>query len=222
MQIKKKNNSYKLCQYIEQGKPYLACIKKSDKEKTTVLNYLNKELSISNNRIEFLPGRIPNQFAHNNQIIAYLKGLTIESNNLKKHVNIENLWEEFRKNKNDIKLEQIQKSIFKSTNIANYLGVKWALFDDKYFFKKTKIGYKTRKGDSVEEIKELVEAERKKNEDISNWVKKIKNKEQLDSDCIKILEKTAALGSKYELSNIADKILEQVIGDFKIHSNKKI
>ncbi len=222
MQIKKKNNSYKLCQYIEQGKPYLACIKNSDKEKTTILNSLNKELTISSNRIEFLPGRIPNQFSHSNQIIAYLKGLTIESNNLKKHVNIESLWEQFKKNKNDIKLEQIQKSIFKSTNIANYLGVKWALFDDKYFFKKTKLGYQTRKGDSVEEIKKLVEAEQKKKEEIANWVQQIRNKEQLDSDCIKILEKTSALGSKYELSNIAEKILAQVISDFKIHSNKKI
>ena len=129
MQINKKNSSYRLCQYLEQGKPFIACIKSSDKEKATILNASNKEFSINSKRIEFLPGKIPNQFKHNNQILAYLKGLTIESEKIKKSVNLETLWESHKNNSKEIRLEHIQKSLFKNTNVANFLAVKWALLE---------------------------------------------------------------------------------------------
>ena len=207
----KKSNTHqsglKLGEYQQHGKPSLVSILSESKGELTVVDAQNSEFPIAANRIFQLPGRVPPQFAHRSHMVSYLRELGRESNKIKENVRLDKAWETFKSHSREIPLEQIQKELFPNQNLANFLGVRWALLSDKFYFKRGKTGFSPRPGDSVESIKEAVLAQEKKRALIEEWAASIATK-SLDDQLINYLEKVATLGRKVEICSEIEDLIE--------------
>jgi len=167
----------KIIEFIEEGRFICAlCISKK-KNKIHVLTANNKEINISSNRVLFASKSIIDISRSRSELLGYLSKAEEEREKLKEEVNVKELWELVKDEKEIFKNEDLTQLVFgKEISDAHISAVIRALFEDKLYFKLKNGLFVPNTEEQIARIMHQKEEEKTKKELIekgSAWIKNV-------------------------------------------------
>ncbi len=208
-----------IVEYQQHGKSNIAITQSEQSGKWALINEQGSDVYLPPNRLTLLPGTTHQLPEDKTAIVNYLKTLSSEALELQKDINLEETWELFCKEVNEVSINDVVELLFGDLSQAPYLAVLRALLDDTIYFKRQKsnFSYEPRKAETVEKLKKQVEVERQKAEQqlllVNSIIERLKDKKSktpLPKE-ISLIEQLAIFGSKASNSKEAKQILEEVL-----------
>ncbi len=145
--------------YENDGTPILGIVLGWKKQRYQIWNDRGRELELDSVRLHELPGRAPEKCASGEARTEFLTSLKNEAEKASTDVAIEEIWSSILEEGKDVTTEEISNLYFGDNTLSHHLAVRWALFKDKFYFKRKKDEFSPRAKETVEELR-LAEANR--------------------------------------------------------------
>jgi exoribonuclease-2 len=196
-------NEGKIIEYIDHGQILCAVCLQDKGGKLHLLTPLNREINLAPKRAIFISSSNIDHLGPREEILAALRGIELQRDRLGKDINVRELWELIRDEKETFDYEYLANLCFKGTITDDHISaLVRALFNDKVYFKIKDGRFVPNSEEKVEEIFRQREEERRKEDRIekgSAWLKKVLRGEVIEDhddyeDIIDVLEDLALYG----------------------------
>lgn len=196
--------------YENDGVPILGAILSAKKDKFVILNDRDRTIELPTNRLQLLPGRIPSNLNSQKEISNFLESARKEAEVLMRSVNLEELWSLVHEDGGDYDVAFLCESYFGKNILTHHLAMRFALLNDRIYFKRGKSFFSPRAGEIIEELKHRDKIERQRAELFETSRKYFHNRKKDGSlpvpDEIKpLIENLTELAAKSNLQDSSSK-----------------
>jgi len=207
-----------IVEYIDQQKIITAVILEEKKSKLRLLNENNREVNFSEKRLSHISKICINTSAARESIVKKLRKLARERNELSKTIDIQELWEIFNEEPEEIDLSAMTSFCFDPpVNSDHESAVIRAFFQDKLYFKFNRMIFIPYTIEQCENRKREIKKRKKIEKQIqlgADWIYNILNNKNgsvpvVDKDIINILKSYYIFNNDSESKTIARNILKK-------------
>ena len=207
----------RVVEYLQHGKPYLAVVLASKRDKWSLVNQDGGELEAAADRLELLPASVPETATTKDQKAAFLKQLLQEAAALKASINLEDAWSLVHEEKDECTLGDLTELLFGAPQVERVIAAKQLLAEDVVYFKRKKTGtFEPRPPETVAELKHQAAVERKRQARLTELARaiaaRVADPNSPLPDSIEQMEAVAALGkaapNAKDVLQVADAVVE--------------
>jgi exoribonuclease-2 len=211
-------NEGKIIEYIDHGQIMCAVCLQDKGGRLHLLTPLNREINLPSKRAIFVSSSSINHLGPREEILAALRGIELSRDKLGKDINVKELWELIRDEKETFDYDYLANLCFKGTITDDHISaLVRALFNDKVYFKIKDGHFVPNSEEKVEEIFRQREEERRKEHRVekgSAWLKKVLRGEVIEDhddyrDIIDILEDLALSGREAHNYRLGKELLSR-------------
>jgi exoribonuclease-2 len=212
-------NEGKIIEYIDQGRIMCAVCLQDKGGRLHLLTPLNREVNLVPKRAIFISSSNINHLGPREGILAALRGIELSRDRLRKDINVRELWDLIRDEKETFDYDYLANLCFKGTITDDHISaLVRALFNDKVYFKIKDGRFVPNSEEKVEEIIRQREEECRKEERVekgSAWLRKVLRGEVIEDhedheDIIDILEDLALYGREAHSYKFGKELLSRV------------
>lgn len=170
----------------------LGVILSSKKDKLRVLNHRGSEVELTTDRLYPIPGTIPANLEKSGDKVAFLEQLFSSAEEKQSSIDLSTVWESFEGQEREISTKQVCELFFGNNDYVNHLVTRFALINDKVYFKRKKDTFIARPPEAVTsllETKAAAERQERKLDVLTDELrKKLKDPSfQLSSESLSLL-----------------------------------
>ena len=132
------------------------------KQKYLIFNQRGREIELAANRLHAVPGRFPADAATLDQKTSFLSTFADKAHEKSASYGIEELWGVVHSEHREYTTRDLCDLLTGGVDALDYLAVRFALADDKVFFKRERDGFLPRSESTVQELKHAEEVRERK------------------------------------------------------------